>query len=81
MSHIIPIGNSHGIRIPKAIIQQAGLLNTELELRVVPEGLLITPLVQPRHGWSEAFKLAVKEDKQLLLGDNPNNFDNEEWEW
>lgn len=81
MSHIIPIGNSHGIRIPKTIIQQAGLLGAELSLTVVPEGLLITPIQnRPRAGWEEAFKTApANTDKSMtkLI----NKFDTEEWEW
>ena len=52
MSSLIAIGNSQGIRIPKPIIKQAHLENSELELVVVEEGLLIKPIEKnPRENW------------------------------
>jgi len=56
MPHLINIGNSQGIRIPKAVINQAGLEKVELVLTVVPEGLLISPVQAKRQGWAEACK-------------------------
>ncbi len=41
MAELIQIGNSKGVRIPKALVEQAGLENSELELKVVKNGLLI----------------------------------------
>lgn len=81
MTHLIPVGNSLGIRIPKAIIIQVGFKEEmELELKVVEEGLLIAPVHPSRKGWAEAFKEGKKED--LLMGDKiTNKFDEEEWEW
>lgn len=83
MSHLIQIGNSHGVRIPKTLIEQAGLLDAELTFKVVAEGLLITPSSRPRNGWEEAFKTAeAKEPDDLSIMQNiQNKFDTEEWEW
>lgn len=82
MSHIIQIGNSHGVRIPKTLIEQAGLLDAELTLKVVPEGLLITPSLRPRHGWAEAFKAAgIQEKSELDMQYIKNKFDEDDWEW
>jgi len=53
MTHLIKIGNSQGIRIPKPIIEQAHLVGKELELKVVNEGLLISPSKKPREGWEQ----------------------------
>jgi len=58
MTELIQIGNSKGVRIPKALIEQAGLEDTELELRVTKQGLLIKPVKQPRQGWKEAIEKA-----------------------
>ena len=44
MAHLIKIGNSQGIRIPQSLIKQAQLQNTEFEIQVVDNGLLITPI-------------------------------------
>lgn len=84
MAHIIHVGNSLGIRIPKAIIAQLGFKeDMELELIVTQEGLLISPAQNAREGWKEAFKSSRKSQKEdLLLGKNlSNEFDKDEWEW
>ncbi len=59
MAHMIQIGNSKGIRIPQAIIKQTGFENKELAFKVVPEGLLITPVPQPRSQWAEQVEQAL----------------------
>lgn len=80
MTHLIHVGNSLGVRIPKAIITQIGFNEeTELEFKIVKNGLLISAAAK-RKGWEEAFKNAGKE--KLLLADKAKNkFDEEEWEW
>ncbi len=82
MAHLTRIGNSRGIRIPKAIITQAGIEGRELAFRVVDEGLLIK-VVEPRAGWEEAFReMRAAGDDELLLDDAAgNDFDDKEWEW
>ncbi|UCH27384.1 MAG: AbrB/MazE/SpoVT family DNA-binding domain-containing protein [Trueperaceae bacterium] len=71
MAELIRIGNSRGVRIPKALIDQAGLEGGELELKVVRGGLLIRPLKRPRQGWREAVDAALEhcqvEDEQAWL--------------
>lgn len=82
--HLIQVGNSLGIRIPKALITQLGFdEQTELEFKVTQEGLLIAPTQQTREGWKEAFKAAPKKGRKekLLLGHLNNEFDKDEWEW
>lgn len=60
MAELVQIGNSKGVRIPKALIEQAGLEGSALELKVVRGGLLIRPVRQPRQGWDEAIRAAVE---------------------
>lgn len=81
MPHLIHIGNSMGVRIPKALIAQAGFKeNAELVFKVTNEGLLISAPGNSREGWNEAFKKAGKE--RLLMGEEATNqFDKDEWEW
>lgn len=83
MTHLIPIGNSLGIRIPKAIIQQAGLENMDLDFKVTEKGLLIKPVrSQARAGWAEAFeKMQATADDKLLDEFQKNAFDLDEWQW
>ena len=42
MAHLVRIGNSQGIRIPKPFIEQAHLEGKELKFEVLNGGLLIT---------------------------------------
>jgi antitoxin MazE len=85
MPQLIQIGNSRGIRIPKALIQQAGLEDMELEFALVEEGLLIKPVrYRVRQGWEKQIREAVqaygseKIDSDWL--DAPLT-DDDEWEW
>ncbi len=78
---IIPIGNSQGIRIPKPLIEAAGL-NASLELRVVESGLLLERVSAPRTGWAEAAQKMRERGEDGLLDDPvPTKFDESEWEW
>jgi len=80
MASIIKIGNSHGLRLPKPIIEQCGF-EKEVELEVRNNEVIIRSVKQPRYNWAEAFKtMAKKEDDKLI--EYPNNeWDEEEWEW
>jgi antitoxin MazE len=84
MATLIKIGNSHGVRIPKAIIEQAHLQHSELQFKVLEDGLLIQPVRKPRQGWKEQFdqvlqcQEASSVDQEWL--DAPLTTD-EDWEW
>lgn len=85
MPHLIQIGNSRGVRIPKALIQQAGLEEKELEFTLVEDGLLIKPVrYRARQGWEKQIREAIQAygsegiDNEWL--DAPLT-DDDEWEW
>ena len=63
MTHIVKIGNSRGIRIPKPLIEQAKLEGKELDLQLVNNGLLITPKKEARDGWKDLIERALAENK------------------
>lgn len=83
MTRLIRIGNSLGVRIPQAIIQQIGFTkNTNLFFKVTEEGLLISSEKQVREGWEEKFSSSEKNlNTPPLLGEFHNEFDKDEWEW
>ena len=86
MSTLIAIGNSQGIRIPKPIIKQAHLENTELELVIVEEGLLIKPITQNhRDSWVKDIELVYANNKgkhdEALLSDMLDDSDLEDYTW
>lgn len=60
MAHLIKIGNSQGVRIPKSIIEQAHLEGKNLKLKIVKNGLLLSPSIEPRAGWKEAIETLTK---------------------
>jgi antitoxin MazE len=78
---IIRIGNSRGVRIPKPLLEQAGLEN-EVLLRVVDDGIVIESADKPRAGWGEAARTLHERREDGLLDDMiPTEFDNTEWVW
>jgi antitoxin MazE len=82
-THIVRIGNSRGIRIPKALLEQTGL-SGEVEIRAQNGSLVIKPARKPRAGWAAAFeKMAEHGDDALLDQVVPSltRWDEEEWEW
>ena len=82
-TRIIRIGNSHGIRIPKPLLELTGL-EGDVELSAENGTLLIRPIAKPRAGWAEAFEeMAHRGDDTLLDGDTPGptEWDESEWEW
>ena len=80
-ANLIRIGNSRGIRIPKPLLEQAGLGST-VELLVEKGRLVIRPDHSPRQGWEEAFRaMAERGDDGVLLGKIANAFDRDEWTW
>jgi antitoxin MazE len=79
---LVRIGNSRGVRIPKTFIEQCGLGET-VELRVRNNCLVISPELQPRQGWNEAYRAAgpSADDEMRLEYAEPNEFDRKEWKW
>ena len=69
MAHLVKIGNSQGIRIPKPLIQQARLEGKELDIQVVNQGILVTPSKKPREGWKKAIETILAR-KGLETPDN-----------
>ncbi len=69
MAHLVKIGNSQGIRIPKPLIEQAHLEGKELDLKLVNNGILVTPSKKPRDGWKKAIE-EILSSKETLQTDN-----------
>ena len=82
-TRIVRIGNSQGIRIPKALLEQTELRG-EVELTVQGDSLVISAVAPARDGWETAFRqMAASGDDRLLDGDGPtaDSFDAKDWEW
>jgi antitoxin MazE len=80
---LIQIGNSRGVRIPKAFLKEAGL-HDQIEIEVRGSQIVLRASKRPREGWREAFrKMAAYGDDALIDTDAPalSSWDEREWEW
>jgi len=78
---LVQIGNSRGVRLPKPLLQEAGLTD-EVEIRVRKGAIVIERVGHPRAGWAEAARqLRERNDDRLLDGPVGTRFDDEEWQW
>jgi antitoxin MazE len=66
---IIPVGNSRGLRLPKAVLDQCRFTDAA-ELTVEDGRIVLTPITAPRAGWAEAF-----------AADAPTELNDEDREW
>ena len=80
-SKIIKIGNSHGIRIPQALLEQVGLTGN-VEMTVEGNKLIINPLRLPRQNWGTQFAaMAEHGDDRLLDQTFATQWEEDEWTW
>jgi len=74
---LIQIGNSKGVRLPKAVLDELGNFSVA-DLQVKDGSLVITPKHNPRQGWKEKFEgFGQGQDEKELLMDFGNDGDEE----
>jgi antitoxin MazE len=79
-ARIVAIGNSQGIRIPKPLLEQAGLAG-EVELHAEAGRIVIAAARRPRAGWAAAAAALHARGEDGLLDTPAPAFDHEEWTW
>ncbi len=80
-TRLIRIGNSRGVRLPKAVIAQAGLTEV-VELAVRDGAVVIARATSARSGWADAAKqMRQRNEDRLLDTPTPTRFDEKEWQW
>ncbi len=69
--NVVPIGNSKGIRIPKAILQQCHI-REYVDIEIENEHIVIKPYREkPRKGWEAAFeKMHKSKDDHIIINEN-----------
>lgn len=81
------IGNSRGVRLPKTLIELAGLKD-DVELTASEGQIIIANQHKPREGWAEVYKAAAargdlkltREDQEWLnMPDLPD--EQAGWKW
>ena len=86
MTMLTKIGNSKGIRIPKALIAQAKLENTQIDLEVVENGLLLKPVKNTtRENWEKNIQDTLLKNKDKndssVIDEFLNDSDLEDFQW
>ena len=83
-SNIRRIGNSKGIVIPPAFLAEFKLdKDSDVEIELKKDGILIKPLSNPRDDWEKMFSDAMHEDasESDFFEGLSNEFDDKEWKW
>lgn len=80
---IVRIGNSQGVRIPKAILGSAKV-GGAVDMEAAGDGIVLRFALSPRTGWAEAaLRMAAAGDDSL--GPEPvaprSDWDEEHWTW
>ena len=77
-TQIVAVGNSRGIRIPKAVLSELRL-EGDVELSVEGDALVVRRVRCPREGWESALAKAGAEP--ILDPETATEFDASEWQW
>ncbi len=81
-ARIIRIGNSRGVRLPKTLLEQAGLTE-DVRIEAEPNQIVIRSAHLPREGWDDAFRRMAAQGDDALI-EEPHSltaFDETEWKW
>lgn len=77
---IIQIGNSRGIRLPKAVLEQCRITD-RVDIEVHKGNITVRPYNNPREGWAEQMKKMHERHEDGLLIPDTVDLDFEGWEW
>lgn len=79
-ARIVRIGNSQGVRLPKPLLEQAGLTD-EVELTAAAGQIVIAAPRVARAGWAEAAARLHAADEDRVAPASGSSFDDTEWQW
>lgn len=65
-TQIVKIGDSQGVFIPKTLLEQSGI-NSEVEIEVQENNLIIRPVKPVRKGWEQALIEMAENGDDVLL--------------
>jgi len=77
---VVRIGNSKGIRLPKAILEQCHITDS-VDVEVNKENITLKPHRQPRQGWANQMRKMNETGHDELLIPDQVDLDFEGWEW
>lgn len=82
-ARVVRIGNSQGIRIPKAVLEECHL-HGAVDLIVQQGQLVVRSAAKPRANWDKAFDEMHQQGDDRLLdskGTATSDWDRKDWKW
>jgi antitoxin MazE len=81
-TRLVKIGNSHGVRIPKLVLDQLNL-SADVELEIQDDHLIVRPSTHPRADWVAQFRQMAEHGDDHLLDPELTLTEREatEWQW
>jgi antitoxin MazE len=79
-AQIIQIGNSQGVRIPKALLEETGI-SGEVQLAITNGGILIRKAKTPRSNWDELFRSIRDLENERIDTQTETEFERRSWKW
>ena len=78
---LVQVGNSKGIRLPKAVLDQCHI-EDKLDMEIADDSIILKPVKnKPREKWAEKFaKMKEAGEDKLLIYDGLDLSD-KDWEW
>ena len=78
---LVQIGNSRGVRLPKPMIEEAGL-KENVDIHVKEGSIIITSNLKLRSGWAESAKQMHNRNEDILIDEaTATGFDETDWKW
>lgn len=78
---LVAIGNSQGVRLPKTVIDEAGVrLEQPLKVEVRRGSIVISPISGVRRGWEKAAS-SVEAQAEYLWAELPATLAGDDWTW
>lgn len=83
MTRLVKIGTSYGIRIPKVFIEKARLQDTDIDLKLQKNGLLLTPSKKSRTNWdTQSLRKKAHQNSDCdFLQEDFLSEDIRDWDW
>ena len=83
MTKLVKIGTSYGVRIPKIFIEKANLKDADIDLKLLKNGLLLTPSKKYRVNWdSKSLRQKAQQDSDCAaLQEDFLGEDIKDWDW
>jgi antitoxin MazE len=82
-AHVVRIGNSRGIRIPKSVLEECRL-HGDVDLIVQQGQLVVRSAAKARAGWDQAFEQMHRAGDDTLIDRDSaatSEWDRKEWTW